>query len=124
MRGFVQAKPGNAVAYLDWSAEEIAVAAAFSGDEALITDYQTGDPYCGFAVRAGLAPKGATKKSHPEIRDLCKILFLSLNYGRAAQGLATALGKSVLDADPNAASRSGLSDFCTSGYMAWWIPRA
>lgn len=99
LRSFILAKEGEAVAYLDWSAEEIALAAALSGDQALIDDYRTGDPYMAFAVRAGLAPPGATKQTHEALRDRCKVLFLSLNYGRTARGLASALGVSIFDAE-------------------------
>lgn len=99
LRGFIQAKPGDALAYLDFAAEEIAIAAAFSQDGALIADYMSGDPYIAFAVRAGLAPVGANKRSHPRIRDLCKVLFLARNYGQGATGLAATLGISLPDAE-------------------------
>ena len=99
LRGFIQAKPGDALIYVDWAAQEIAIVAALSGDENLMTDYRSGDPYIAFAIRSDLAPEGATKKSHPEIRELCKGLFLSLNYGRTAFGLARALNISLMDAE-------------------------
>jgi hypothetical protein len=92
LRGMIMAKPGEAIAYLDYSAEEVCIVAALSGDESLLADCQTGDPYIAFAVRAGLAPAGATKDSYGEPRELVKVLFLSLNYGRTAHGLALALG--------------------------------
>ena len=50
-----------------------------------------------FARRADPA-LAATKQTHPELRQICKVLFLSLNYGRTVQGLASALGKSALEA--------------------------
>jgi DNA polymerase-1 len=99
LRGFIQAKPGDALAYLDFAAEEIAIAAAFSQDAALIADYLSGDPYIAFAVRAGLVPQDATKASHGAVRDLCKVLFLARNYGQGAAGLAATLGIGLLDAE-------------------------
>jgi DNA polymerase I len=99
LRGFIQAKPGEALAYVDFAAEEIAIAAAFSGDTALIADYLSGDPYIGFAIRVGLVPEGATKESHGREREICKTLFLAQNYGQSAKGLAAKLGISLLDAE-------------------------
>jgi hypothetical protein len=51
LRSFIRAEPGETVIYFDWSGEEIAIAAAKSGDERLIADYRSGDPYIAFAVR-------------------------------------------------------------------------
>jgi hypothetical protein len=61
-----------AVAYIDYSSQEVAIAAALSGDTFLIDAVASGDPYLSFAVRAGLTPEGATKESHRAVRDLCK----------------------------------------------------
>jgi hypothetical protein len=91
MRGLIMAIPGEAVAYLDFSAEEVCILAALSGDVSLQADCLSGDPYLAFAVRAGLAPPAATKKTHESVRDMVKVLFLSLNYGRTIRGLAAAL---------------------------------
>jgi hypothetical protein len=94
MRGLIMAKPGEAVAYLDFSAEEVCILAALSGDENLKADCRTGDPYTAFAIRAGLAAPGTTKDTDTEgIRDVVKVLFLSLNYGRSVRGLAAALDR-------------------------------
>jgi hypothetical protein len=41
--------PGKALAYLDWSAEEIAIAAVLSSDPQLLKVVREGDPYLGFA---------------------------------------------------------------------------
>src|SRR5580704_10260086 len=40
--------------------------------EMLWQAYESGDPYIAFAKQAGLAPAGATKSSHAEIRQACK----------------------------------------------------
>jgi DNA polymerase I len=91
MRGLIMAMPGEAVAYLDFAAEEVCILAALSDDENLKADCLSGDPYIAFAIRAGLAPPDATKDTHEGVRDMVKVLFLSLNYGRTVRGLAAAL---------------------------------
>src|SRR5262245_15794767 len=45
-------------------AQEIGIAAGLSGDPNLIADFRSGDPHMRFAIRAGLAPEGATKLTH------------------------------------------------------------
>jgi hypothetical protein len=51
MRGLIRPPPGLGIAYVDFSAQEIAIAAALSGDERMLEDYISGDPYIGFAAR-------------------------------------------------------------------------
>ena len=65
---------------LDWSAAEIGIGAALSGDPVLIRDYRA-DPYLSFAKRINYIPQEATKQSHGPIRDLFKVVFLATNYG-------------------------------------------
>lgn len=93
VREFIQAPPGRGVVYVDWSSQEIAIAAALSGDKNLWDDYSAGDIYIAFAIRAGLAPAGATKQSHPAERKMCKAVVLGLSYGLTEYGLAHNLGK-------------------------------
>jgi DNA polymerase I len=45
MRGLIKPPPGHTVAYVDWKSQEIAIAAALSGDEKLLQAYQSGDVY-------------------------------------------------------------------------------
>ena len=91
MRHLIKPPPGWGVAYVDWSAQEIAIAAGLSGDEHLIADYATGDIYLNLAIRLGLAPSGATKTTHPEPRARCKVVMLATNYGQSEFGLARTL---------------------------------
>ena len=97
-RGLIKPTEGTALAYLDWGSQEIAIAAARSGDKLLWEAYASGDPYIAFAIQAGLAPKGATKASHKAIRDRCKSVVLGTNYGMTALGVAEAAGIHVLEA--------------------------
>lgn len=87
-RNLVKPAKGRALAYVDWSSQEIAIAGALSGDQLLWQAYDSGDPYISFAIQAGLAPEGSTKKSHPEIRQACKAIVLGVLYGMSAEGIA------------------------------------
>ncbi len=95
MRGLIRPALGQAVAYLDWSAQEIAAAAALSGDRAMLEGYRSGDPHIHFARLAGLAPSDATADSHPLIRALCKTTNLGTNYRMTEYGLSLRLRMST-----------------------------
>ena len=72
LRGLIKPAEGMAIAYLDFASQEIAIAAALSGDAALWRAYASGDPYMQFAIDAGLAPPGATKDTHGPIRHAAR----------------------------------------------------
>jgi DNA polymerase I len=99
LRGLIKPGPGMAIAYIDWSSQEVAIAAALSGDPALIDAVASGDPYLSFAVRTRLAPEGATKASHRAVRDLCKACVLGTNYGMGARTLAFRANTSIVEAE-------------------------
>lgn len=82
-----------AISYLDYKAQDFASAAYLSNDAAMIAAYQA-DPYLSFAVRAGLAPEGATKTTHKAVRDICKTVVLGLGYGMGERTLSKRLGVS------------------------------
>jgi len=46
----------------------------------------------GFAIRAGAAPAGATKKTHPGVRKKYKTVNLGIQYGQTAFGISHRLG--------------------------------
>jgi DNA polymerase-1 len=98
LRGLIRPEPGRALAYIDWSSQEVVIAAALSGDVALAEALRSGDPYLAFAKRSSLAPHDATKQTHPEVRDLCKTAVLGTNYGMGARSLAYRTGLSVIEA--------------------------
>jgi DNA polymerase-1 len=98
IRGLIKPAEGYALAYLDWSAQEVWIAAKLSGDPALLEAVTSGDPYLAFAKRAGLAPADATKASHKAIRDMCKTCLLGANYGMQARSLAYRTGLSEIEA--------------------------
>jgi len=90
IRGLIKPTEGSALAYCDWSSQEIAIAAALSDDDLLWAAYESGDPYIAFAIQAGLAPPRATKDTHKGIRNRCKSVVLGTNYGMSAYGVAQA----------------------------------
>ena len=94
--GLIKPREGWGVACIDWIAQEIGIGAGLSRDPALIADYRAGDPHLGFAVRAGLAPPGATKKTHRDVRNMVKPISLGVAYGISKYGVAEQSGKSLL----------------------------
>jgi len=92
LRGLIKPAPGRALAYVDWSSQEIAVAAALSGDDVMWRDYESGDPYLAFAKQAGLAPAHATKETHKAERQRAKGVVLGVGYGMEAESIAQQTG--------------------------------
>lgn len=99
IRGLIRPPQGYGLAYIDFSSQEIAIAAALSGDELMMQGYAEGDPYLAFAKAARLAPPDATKASHKAVRDRCKAVVLGVNYGMGADALAASLDISRAEAN-------------------------
>ena len=76
LRSLIKPAEGRAVAYIDWSSQEVWIAAYLSKDPAMLAAVQTGDPYIWLAVESGEAPRGATKSSHNDIRSRFKQCLL------------------------------------------------
>lgn len=93
LRSLIQPEPGRAVAYVDWSQQEFGIAAALSGDAAMMAAYTSGDPYLAFAKQARAVPADATKKSHPREREQFKVCSLAVQYGMGPHSLAQSLGQ-------------------------------
>jgi DNA polymerase I-like protein with 3'-5' exonuclease and polymerase domains len=92
MRGLIRPAEGWGLAYVDFSSQEIAIAAAFSGDERMMAGYAAGDPYLAFAKAARLVPADATKATRSAMRDRCKAIVLGIGYGMEADTMATRAG--------------------------------
>jgi DNA polymerase I len=91
VRGLIQPNEGCALIHADFSGQEYAEAAIFSGDEAMIDDYFADDPYLGFAKRIGMVPANATRESHAEDRNRFKIACgLGVIYGAGYKTVAFA----------------------------------
>jgi DNA polymerase I-like protein with 3'-5' exonuclease and polymerase domains len=93
LRGLIRPRPGWGLAYVDYAQQEFGIAAALARDPAMMDAYSTGDPYLAFAVQAGAAPDGATKKSHGPVRDLFKACVLAVQYCMGERSLAQRIGK-------------------------------
>ena len=93
LRSLIKPGPGRAIAYVDYSQQEFAIAGALSGDRGMMDAYSSGDPYLTFAKQAGAVPPDATKKSHPAERTRFKVCALAVQYGMGEQSLAASLGE-------------------------------
>jgi hypothetical protein len=92
LRSLIRPGPGRALAYVDWSQQELAIAAALSRDPKMMEAYTSGDFYLSFAKMAGAVPPDATKQTHGRERDQFKTVALGVLYGLSADGLARKLG--------------------------------
>lgn len=90
-RSLIRPEPGMALAYIDYSQQELAIAAALSGDRKMQEAYESGDFYLTFAKMANAVPADATKESHAVERDQFKVVALGVLYGLSADGLARKL---------------------------------
>ncbi len=93
IRGLIKPPAGKSVAYIDWSQQELGIAAAMSEDQALIKAYRSSDPYLAFAKMARAVPSTATKQSHPRERERFKVCMLATQYGMTEFGLAQKLNQ-------------------------------
>ncbi len=137
-RFLIKPPRGYGVAYLDYSAQEVAIAAALSGDRRMLADYYN-DIYLQQAVKQGRAEPGATKQTHGRVRDVFKTMVLGMNYGQTEFGLAArlqipradaaAMRKRYLDTYPdfarwrqsimNGVLRPGRRYFTSLGWPLW-----
>jgi hypothetical protein len=98
IRGLIKPPPGHAFVYIDWSSQEIGIAAALSEDPAMMADYASGDFYLGFAKRVGLTPEQLGVASAEKMRDPIKVMCLGIGYGMGKKALAAWLGMPTLHA--------------------------
>ncbi|MDB4663655.1 DNA polymerase [Verrucomicrobia bacterium] len=99
IRGLIKPPPGRFIAYIDWSQQELGIAAALSGDVKMMEAYNSGDPYLKFAQMAGAVPENATKQTHPQERAAYKVCMLAVQYGMGPEALAGLLSKTRHDAN-------------------------
>ena len=93
LRGMLRAPAGRMLALLDWRCQELAVAAALSGDERMwAVAVDPVDPYVRLGVELKLLPLGATETSHPRMRSIVKTLVLAVLNGAGTARLAAILG--------------------------------
>jgi len=89
----------HVLVYVDFVAQEVGIAASLSSDPIMRVMYEADDCHMAFAVRAGAAPPGSNKKSHPDIRKRYKMVNLGVLYGQTAFGAAARLGIPYADAE-------------------------
>ncbi len=97
-RNMVVAPPGRSLIVVDYSSEELAIAAALSGDELMQQVYAAEDSYIRLGQLVGAIPAGATKESHPRDRGIFKVVSLAVQYGGGPGMVAKATGLSLQDA--------------------------
>jgi hypothetical protein len=95
MRFLIVAPPGYAVASLDWSGQEIAIAAIKSGDKNLREVYESGDAHLKAGKLFKLIPEEGTAETHAAEREMIKPFLFGTNYGAGEKTLA-ALAKITL----------------------------
>jgi DNA polymerase-1 len=99
VRGFIKFPVDSIGVYLDWRTQEVGIAAALSGDQALIDAYQGGDIYHALARLVGLTddpdPKH-WKARNSDVRDRMKSLQLAISYGMGVPSLAMGLNQHPL----------------------------
>jgi DNA polymerase family A len=93
-RSLIKPGVGTALVYLDFNAQEFALAAYFSRDQNMITAYESGDPYSTWAKGAGAMPADGDKYSHPLVRAMYKLASLGVLYGMKKQTLSEYVGVS------------------------------
>ncbi len=98
LRCLIKPPPGHGLAYIDWSSQEVGIAAALSGDPLLMEGYRSGDPYLAFAKQISAIPADATKATHSLERDRFKAVVLGVNYGMAERTLADRIGRPAVEA--------------------------
>ena len=98
MRNIIKPNDNWALISGDYKAQEIAIAAYLSKDPMLISMYKEKDIYISIATTVGAAPKGATKLSHPSIRNKYKVVLLACFYGQGSKSLAAQLDITIDEA--------------------------
>jgi DNA polymerase-1 len=99
MRSFMVFPADTIGVYLDWRTQEVGIAAALSGDEALINAYRLGDVYHALALACGFTDDPDPvhwKQNNPEMRNRMKRLQLAINYGMGVPSLAKGLDRHPL----------------------------
>jgi DNA polymerase I len=120
MRSFMVFPEDAIGVYLDWRTQEVGIAAALSGDEALMNDYGGGDVYYGLAKLCGLTNDLDAKRwkaQQPGVRQRMKSLQLAINYGMGVPSLSKGLDRHPLIA-------STIIELHKQKYSRFWQWRA
>jgi hypothetical protein len=116
VRSFIAFPPDKIGVYLDWRTQEVGIAAARSGDLALMEAYRSGDVYHALARSCGFTNERDPtrwKINEPETRQRMKSLQLGINYGMGVPSLARGLNRHPLIA-------SGIIELHRRTYPQFW----
>jgi hypothetical protein len=116
MRSFMVFPPDTVGVYLDYRTQEVGIAAALSGDQALMDAYRAGDVYHALALVCGFTDDPDPvhwKKNNQEMRNRMKRLQLAINYGMGVPSLAKGLDRHPLIA-------SGIIEKHRRAYPRFW----
>jgi DNA polymerase I len=111
---------GEAIGFFDCGAEEILIMAALSGDKNGLCDYATGDPYSAFGISVGILPAGANKKTHPDLRNACKVFQLAVSYQMTSASLARRIQAEVPTLSFGELAASRLITLHKQRYATYW----
>jgi DNA polymerase-1 len=122
MRSLITMPSGSVGAYLDFRTQEVGIAAALSGDEALRRDYERGDIYHALALMCGMTSVECPRawKNYPErevVRPRMKAIQLGISYGMGVSSLARSLDRHPLIA-------SEIIETHKRAYPTFWAWRA
>ncbi len=95
MRSFMVFPEDVTGVYLDWRTQEVGIAAALSGDQALMSAYNDGDVYHALAKMCGLTQdndKARWKRDNPAQRQRMKALQFGISYGMGVAVTGQGLG--------------------------------
>lgn len=92
MRVLIDPPEEHSIVSIDFTSQEIWIAAVLSGDLNMLCDYLSGDPYMSFGKGVGYLPQDATKFTHSAERNICKGLLLGLQFGMGSKKLSGQIG--------------------------------
>jgi hypothetical protein len=84
--------PGLALIHRDYQQQEVRIAAVESGDANLLAACESGDVYLSVAEQIGLLRASMDDEERTAVRDLAKIIVLSVQYGAGVYSLAALTG--------------------------------
>jgi len=87
-RGLIRPGTGEVLVYCDFEGQEVAIAAALSGDQELRKAYENGDVYHAIAEMAGAITPETSEEEARRIRKAYKILTLGKFYGMSFKSFA------------------------------------
>jgi len=92
LRRLIMPEAGTGLALIDWAQQECGIAAALSGDQRMMVDYQSGDPYLAFADRYGGNDASSDRSSRRAAFKACSLGVLN---GVGPSSLARQIGCSL-----------------------------